>query len=81
MGRSAYQRQINTMKIYEINPFPSWKKLQEYQIAFTPDIEKIDPKDNLGIKISFKQGIHLTVVQILSTLENIPISQKLYFHF
>ena len=36
MGKTAYQRQISTLKIYDINTFPSWKNLREYQLSLKP---------------------------------------------
>ena len=81
MGRTAYQRQINTMKIYNINSFPSWKSVREYQLSITPEIVSIDPNENIGIKTSYKQALTITIKQALLSLENLPPPQQLFFHF
>ena len=81
MGRTAYQRQLNTMKIYDINSFPTWKVLRDYQRSITPDIVSIDPNENMGIKTSYKEALTLTIKQILLSLDNLPPPQPLVFHF
>ena len=81
MGRTAYQRQLNTMRLYDANPFPSWKSLREYQNCITPDILDINPDENMGIKTSYKDALIITIKQILLTLDELPAPQPLVFHF
>ena len=81
MGRTAYQRQINTLKMYDVNFFPTWKVLREYQLSITPKVLNIDPNDNLGIKTSYKQALTITIKQALLSLDQLPPSQKLRFYF
>ena len=57
MGRTAYQRQLNTMRLYDANPFPSQKSLREYQNCLTPDILDINPDKNMVIKTSYKDAL------------------------
>ena len=81
MGRTAYQRQLNTMKSYYINPFPSWKSLRDYQKSITPEIIAINLNENMGIKTSCKDALSITIEQISFSLDKLPAPQPLLFHF